>query len=238
MLGVFRDDKCTYLVMEYLSKGSLRDFLKQHNTKTLQLFNMLKMALDVCSGMAYLGEHNIIHRDLGSRNLLVATTDEGYIVKIADLGLSREVNENIYVSTDTLFPVKWSPPEVIQHREFTVKSDVWSFGVVLWEIFEFGKVPYGDMSNSETIKNLLAGYRLPIPENCPTPVPEIMMKCWNSEPTKRPSFKEIQNDLVKSLPSYRNDQSNTGSKIETEIIYNVDTEHKAVSTDYNYNSHN
>jgi len=142
-LGIYKDstDKL-YMVMEYLSLGSLSDFLKKGFSK-LQPNDLLVMILNTSAGMSYLEAKSVIHRDLGARNLLVTKSEEKYVVKIADLGLSRiSNNENEYVSTANKFPVKWSPPEVIRYRQFSTKSDVWSFGVTCWEIFEAGTVPY------------------------------------------------------------------------------------------------
>jgi len=115
--------------------------------------------------------------------------------------------------------------EVIEHGKFTVKSDVWSFGIVLWEILEFGKVPYSDMSNPETIKNLQLGYRLPQPHNCPSSVYQLMLKCWDSNPTTRPTFSAIQNIVKKFLllnfsPIENNNQISDTSYDNAEILYN------------------
>jgi len=126
----------------------------------------------------------------------VAQEDNVYVVKIADLGLSREVKNDYYdATTSSSFPVKWSPPEVIERRHFTTKSDVWSFGIVLYEIFERGKVPYSAMSNSETVEYVLKGNRLEQPSLCPEQVYKLMLQCWDIDPDRRPSFKVLFDQL-------------------------------------------
>jgi len=143
-----------------------------------------------------LRKKKIVHRDLGARNLLVSQEDGKYVVKIADLGLSREVQEDFYDAKNSTFPVKWSPPEVIERRHFTSKSDVWSFGIVLWEIFMYGKIPYSSLSNSETVQFVLSGKRLDKPTICPEEVYKVMLQCWHIDPERRPSFKSLFDQLV------------------------------------------
>jgi len=214
--------------MEFLSKGSLNDFLGRPEVqKSLNVSDLINMAINVCSGMIYLGKNNIVHRDLSARNLLVSETDGRFVVKVADLGLSRETADDYYVATDSAFPVKWSPPEVIEHRTFTTKSDVWSFGVVMWEIFEFGKVPYSSMSNSETIASVMKGYRLPQPSNCPNEVYQLMLKCWNINSDERPSFKDLFDQLTAILPSTelnnlnnKTNQNIVPTTVDSNLIYN------------------
>jgi len=118
-------------------------------------------------------------------------------VKIADFGLSREIEEDAYNASDvSLFPIKWSPPEVIQHRIFSIASDIWSFGVVMWEIFEFAKVPYPELTNREAIDFVLKGGRLEKPSDCPQFVYDVMKSCWEEKPENRPPFKSIQGLLM------------------------------------------
>jgi len=135
---------------------------------------------------------------------LVTETDGRYVVKIADLGLSREVQDNLYESSDDTFPVKWSPPEVIKYRQFSSASDVWSFGIALWEIFEFGTVPYPTMSNMECVENILQGYRLPKPERCPNELYNLMRQCWSPLPDDRPKFPEIFSITTQILEREKN----------------------------------
>jgi len=189
--GLFKSDKdeSVYLVMEFMDKGSLSDFLKGPEIDgKLENSDLIGMALDVCAGMKYLESQNVLHRDLAVRNLLTVLYEGRYLVKIGDFGLSRETASNEYNATDSAFPVKWSSPEVLERRAFSTKSDVWSFGVVVWEIFEYGKHPYATFSNTETMEQVLSGYRLPKPENCPDAIYSIVIATWSPLPSDRPSF--------------------------------------------------
>jgi len=247
-LGLFHTDSDLYMVMEYLSKGSLLDFLSIDETKRILVLNdLLHMTTDIAAGMGYLASQNIVHRDLAARNLLVTQSDGRFTVKIADLGLSRQVENDVYHASDKSFPVKWSPPEVIEHRQFTTKSDVWSFGVAMWEIFEFGKIPYPALSNTDTVDYVLSGKRLPQPKNCPDEIFQIMQQCWLSSPQERPTFKILFEDLlqyvkqsegtpptttVKRAPS--TSQSHLyGNTRENGDVYNNTSSTTAPNTNYN-----
>src|SRR4029079_5080078 len=131
-------------------------------------------------------------RDLALRNLLVTTGDEEkYIVKVADFGLSRITDKGYYKTSDKTMPVKWRAPESLEYGSFSSKSDVWSFGVVLWELFSYGKLPYTGLSNKETIEKVLNGYQMPPPEGCPKEMAELMADCWYPKAEARPTFKKI-----------------------------------------------
>lgn len=140
--------------------------------------------------MLYLSEKKIIHRDLAIRNLLVTIHGQNnkYLIKIADFGLSRNIDTNYYQASNSVFPVKWTAPEAVEKGKFSSMSDVWSFGIVLWELFTYGKIPYPGMSNQEVIEKVSNGYRLPPPKNCPPNIIELMNKCWSYNPKERPNF--------------------------------------------------
>lgn len=139
--------------------------------------------------MEYLSSHHFVHRDLAARNVLVG---EGLIVKISDFGLSRDIYSSDYyrVQSKSLLPVRWMPPESIMYGKFTTDSDVWSFGVVLWEVFSFGLQPYFGYSNQEVIEMIRSRQLLPQPEDCPGRIYGLMVECWNEIPARRPSFRE------------------------------------------------
>jgi len=244
-LGIFKEqNESIYLVMEYFSLGCLSDFLRREDIQSkIGLKDLLSMCVHSAAGCSYLEKMNVIHRDLGARNLLVANIDELYVVKISDFGLSREVSDSYYLASDGIFAVKWAAPETIAHRYFSHKSDVWSFAVVLWEIFEYGKLPYISMSNEETAKQVLNGYRLPQPDTCPSEVYNIMMECWNEDPEKRPDFKSIYEKLsaIFLLHSDHSDQSQNTEANQSiiqnpPILYNNSSDCAVISDNQSGNS--
>jgi len=130
------------------------------------------MAKDTAEGMIYLNEKNIIHRDLALRNLLVGLGSEKskFTIKVSDFGMSKMTSEEYYKTESKTIPVKWCSPEVIEYGRFSVQSDIWAFGVTMWEIFSYGKMPYPGLSNRETVDDVLKGYRLQIPKDCPNEI--------------------------------------------------------------------
>lgn len=163
-------------------------------------------ACQIAAGMICLEDAKIIHRDLSARNILVAEEDGDFIPKISDFGLSRVI-ENEYNSQGGEFPIRWTAPEAILYRKFTHKSDVWSFGIVMWEIWTQGQHPYAEFSNVEVKEKVVQGIRLFQPNNCPIQVYELMMKCWNSEANSRPSFLDLFNALNSILIPFRKQPS-------------------------------
>jgi serine/threonine protein kinase len=189
-----------------MAEGSLDRFLANKRAE-ITVFDMLIMAQQAVSGMIYLEENSIIHRDFALRNLLVNKVDGKYVVKVSDFGMSRLTEHGYYTSHDKTIPIKWSAPEVIAYGRSTSKSDVWSFGICLWEMFSYGMLPYPGMSNSEAAQKVLKGYRMDSPEDCPAEVYNIMKCCWEKEADRRPTFKELMTMINQLLQKYPHQQS-------------------------------
>uniref|UniRef100_A0A3Q3XQK5 Tyrosine-protein kinase n=1 Tax=Mola mola TaxID=94237 RepID=A0A3Q3XQK5_MOLML len=182
-----------YIITEFMANGSLLDFLKSDTGGNLQLPKLIDFTAQIAEGMAYIEKKNYIHRDLRAANVLVS---ESLICKIADFGLARVIEDDEYSAREgAKFPIKWTAPEAINYGSFTIKSDMWSFGVLLYEIITYGKIPYPGMTKGEVISSLQRGYRMPRPDNCPTELYDIMMSCWNHKPEDRPTFDYMQSVL-------------------------------------------
>ncbi|XP_016413769.1 tyrosine-protein kinase ITK/TSK-like [Sinocyclocheilus rhinocerous] len=193
LYGVVTQRSPIYLVFEFMENGCLTDFLRARKGSFSQEV-LLGMCLDVSEGMAYLESSNFIHRDLAARNCLVS---EDNVVKISDFGMTRFVLDDQYTSSfGSKFPVRWSSPEVIKFGKYSSKSDVWSFGVLMWEVYSEGRVPYDSRSNAEVVETLNAGLRLLRPRLCPQSVYELMQWSWKEKPEDRPSFALLLHELA------------------------------------------
>ncbi|XP_033120717.1 tyrosine-protein kinase CSK-like [Anneissia japonica] len=174
-----------YIVLEYMSKGNLVDYLRSRGRSVITKPIQLNFASDIASGMAYLEEKNLAHRDLAARNILISEED---VAKVSDFGLARDVNLNTEVGK---IPIKWTAPEALRKNNFSVKSDVWSYGILLWELYSYGRVPYPRVPLAEVLTHVEKGYRMEAPEGCPEFIYRIMRETWELNPQKRPSFKTI-----------------------------------------------
>ncbi|KAF7987295.1 hypothetical protein HCN44_003057 [Aphidius gifuensis] len=195
LYGVCSKDRPIYIVTEYMRHGSLLNYLRRHEASlATNVGLLLDMCIQVCKGMAYLERHNYIHRDLAARNCLVGSEN---VVKVADFGLARYVLDDQYTSSGgTKFPIKWAPPEVLNYTRFSSKSDVWAMGVLMWEIWTCGKMPYGRLKNTEVVERVQRGIILEKPKACFKEVYEVMRKCWAHSPEIRPSFRLLKDQLV------------------------------------------
>lgn len=189
LYAVCTQDEPIYIVTELMKYGSLLEYL-QGKGRALSLPQRIDIAAQIACGMAYLESQNYIHRDLAARNILVG---EGNNVKIADFGLARVIKDDEYEArVGARFPIKWTAPEAANYNRFTIKSDVWSFGILLTEIVTFGRLPYPGMTNAEVLHQVEHGYRMPCPPNTPQALYEIMLDCWRKDENERPTFETLQ----------------------------------------------
>ncbi|XP_062855105.1 tyrosine-protein kinase ABL2 [Trichomycterus rosablanca] len=188
LLGVCTLEPPFYIVTEYMPHGNLLDYLRECDREEVNAVVLLYMATQISSAMEYLEKKNFIHRDLAARNCLVS---ENHVVKVADFGLSRLMTGDTYTAhAGAKFPIKWTAPESLAYNTFSIKSDVWAFGVLLWEIATYGMSPYPGIDLSQVYDLLEKGYRMEQPEGCPPKVYELMRACWQWSPLDRPSFAE------------------------------------------------
>ncbi|XP_072025966.1 hepatocyte growth factor receptor-like [Amphiura filiformis] len=195
LIGLTFDPEGSPLVVLPLMKnGDLKSFMKK-TTMVIRLKQKLKFAIDAAKGMAYLARRKFVHRDLAARNCMV---DADLIVKIGDFGRSRDMEDDYdYISQDkkAKLPVKWMAPESLDRRLYNEKTDVWSFGVLMWEIFTNGAKPYRQIANRDVYYYITGGNRLPCPENCREDVYNVMKECWSINPKDRSSFKVLTQNL-------------------------------------------
>ncbi|XP_034039300.1 insulin-like growth factor 1 receptor isoform X2 [Thalassophryne amazonica] len=210
LLGVVSQGQPTLVIMELMTRGDLKSYLRSLRPKEQQwsslslppLKNMLQMAGQIADGMAYLNANKFVHRDLAARNCMVS---EGFTVKIGDFGMTRDIYETDYYRKGGkgLLPVRWMSPESLKDGVFTTNSDVWSFGVVLWEIATLAEQPYQGLSNEQVLRFVMEGGLLENPQNCPDMLFELMRMCWQYNPKMRPSFVEIISSVKDELdPSF------------------------------------
>ncbi|XP_029891115.1 fibroblast growth factor receptor 1 isoform X5 [Harpia harpyja] len=208
LLGACTQDGPLYVIVEYASKGNLREYLQARRPpgmeycynptrvpeEQLSFKDLVSCAYQVARGMEYLASKKCIHRDLAARNVLVT---EDNVMKIADFGLARDIHHIDYYkkTTNGRLPVKWMAPEALFDRIYTHQSDVWSFGVLLWEIFTLGGSPYPGVPVEELFKLLKEGHRMDKPSNCTNELYMMMRDCWHAVPSQRPTFKQLVEDL-------------------------------------------
>ncbi|XP_071376575.1 LOW QUALITY PROTEIN: ephrin type-A receptor 4b [Centroberyx affinis] len=196
--GVVTRCKPVMIITEFMENGSLDTFLKKHDGQftVIQLVGMLR---GIASGMKYLSDMSYVHRDLAARNILV---NSNLVCKVSDFGLSRVLEDDpeaAYTTRGGKIPIRWTAPEAIAYRKFTSASDVWSYGIVMWEVVSYGERPYWEMSNQDVIKAIDEGYRLPAPMDCPVVLHQLMLDCWEKGRSERPKFGQIVTTLDKLI---------------------------------------
>ncbi|NWS95224.1 ROS1 kinase, partial [Mionectes macconnelli] len=205
LLGVCLLNEPQYLILELMEGGDLLNYLRGARKQKLQnplltMTDLLDICLDVCKGCVYLEKMHFIHRDLAARNCLVSEKEyksSSRIVKIGDFGLARDVYKNDYYRKrgEGLLPVRWMAPESLIDGVFTNHSDVWAFGILVWETLTLGQQPYPGLSNTEVLHHVRSGGRLESPNNCPDDLCDLMTRCWSQEPHNRPTFSYIHDKL-------------------------------------------
>nr|4ANL_A Chain A, ALK TYROSINE KINASE RECEPTOR [Homo sapiens]4ANQ_A Chain A, ALK TYROSINE KINASE RECEPTOR [Homo sapiens] len=194
-IGVSLQSLPRFILLELMAGGDLKSFLRETRPRpsqpsSLAMLDLLHVARDIACGCQYLEENHFIHRDIAARNCLLTCPGPGRVAKIADFGMARDIYRASYYRKGgcAMLPVKWMPPEAFMEGIFTSKTDTWSFGVLLWEIFSLGYMPYPSKSNQEVLEFVTSGGRMDPPKNCPGPVYRIMTQCWQHQPEDRPNF--------------------------------------------------
>ncbi|XP_015601901.1 uncharacterized protein LOC107270943 isoform X2 [Cephus cinctus] len=216
LLGCCTDEEPHYLILEYVMYGKLLAYLRDHRTRqdfynfsedsaALTSRDLTVFGYCVARGMEYLSSKKIIHRDLAARNVLV---DHNKLCKIADFGMSRFANEDGEVIEArhgrNALPIRWMAPESLIYSLFTTKTDVWSFGILMWEIVTLGSTPYPDMTAREVMRNVQNGYRLERPSHCRSELFRVISRCWQADPDRRPEFQTLRRDLAQLLEDNMN----------------------------------
>ncbi|KAM9237937.1 ephrin type-A receptor 5 isoform 8-T8 [Dugong dugon] len=212
--GVVTKSKPVMILTEYMENGSLDTFLKKNDGQftVIQLVGMLR---GIAAGMRYLSDMGYVHRDLAARNILI---NSNLVCKVSDFGLSRVLEDDpeaAYTTRGGKIPIRWTAPEAIAFRKFTSASDVWSYGIVMWEVVSYGERPYWEMTNQDVIKAVEEGYRLPSPMDCPAALYQLMLDCWQKDRNSRPKFEEIVSMLDKLIrnPSSLKTLVNASSRV-------------------------
>lgn len=251
LLGCCTEKDPIFVILEFVSGGTLQDFLRksrsEHNyrnlhgeSQTLNSRDLTSFAYQVAKGMSYLASRKVIHRDLAARNVLLdenpsapaslgGSGGDQWVCKVADFGFARDIMaNNIYErKSEGRLPIRWMAPESLYDNQYTTKSDVWSFGVLMWEIVTLGSTPYPGMPASEVMKRVRDGYRLEKPEHAKREIYNMMYYCWDNDPEERPDFSTLVDDFESKLVqetdyidlnmfpehAYYNDVSLSGEKV-------------------------
>jgi serine/threonine protein kinase len=194
LIGVVTKGEPVLICLEFMELGSLRNYLKSEFVfEKLADSDLIRMACDVCAGMHYLAESGFVHRDLAARNVLV---NKDFVCKVSDFGLSQNAEEDNSNDKEERIPIRWTAPEAVQHHQFSTASDIWSFGILLWEMWSYGAVPYKGWTNDVVMQNVTKGYRMPTPKNCPQFIYGLMLECWNEDSMERPAFYDVFERLL------------------------------------------
>ncbi|KAL6038349.1 hypothetical protein STEG23_029297 [Scotinomys teguina] len=231
LLGVVTKDQPLSMIFSYCSHGDLHEFLVMRSPHSdvgstdddrtvksaLEPPDFVHVVAQIAAGMEFLSSHHVVHKDLATRNVLVY---DKLNVRISDLGLFREVYSADYYKLmgNSLLPIRWMSPEAIMYGKFSVDSDIWSYGVVLWEVFSYGLQPYCGYSNQDVVEMIRSRQVLPCPDDCPAWVYALMIECWNEFPSRRPRFKDIHSRLRAwgNLSNYNSSAQTSGASNTTQ----------------------
>ncbi|XP_065076468.1 proto-oncogene tyrosine-protein kinase ROS isoform X3 [Ochlerotatus camptorhynchus] len=224
LIGVCLDLDSLYIIMELMQGGDLLSYLRSNRPtpgipSILTLLDLISMCVDVATGCRYLEEMHFVHRDLACRNCLVSSMDpRERVVKIGDFGLARDIYKNDYYRKEGegLLPVRWMSPESLVDGVFTSQSDIWAFGVLLWEIMTLGQQPYPARNNVEVLHYVRDGGRLGRPQDCPEELYQLMLKCWSYSPEDRPTFRYLL-EVLKSLKERTSDSIQITSQFPCKV---------------------
>ena len=209
-------DSMPMIILPFMSNGDLLTYIRdEYNQPTVK--ELLTFSIQIANGMSYLSSQKFIHRDLAARNCML---DDDFTVKIADFGLAKDVYESEYYSSDntkTRLPVKWMAPESLEKGIYNSKTDVWSYGVLIWELLTRGVTPYPDVQNWEILKYIKKGFRLLCPSHCPPQIYLLLLKCWSDDPKGRPSFDELADQIDQIMINL--EKQNKQFKISLDIDY-------------------
>ena len=205
LLGVCFEEEPFCIAFEYMELGDLNKYLRnkaisvsqpKSNITTQQIVDM---AINIAAGLEYLGGRHFVHRDLATRNCLI---NQQLFVKISDFGLSKDIYSKDYyrLGDKSVLPIRWMPPEAIVYSKFSKQSDIWSFGIVLWEIFSSGAQPYYTLSNEEVIEYVSGEKVLRCPSDCPSEIYDLMVDCWATNPEDRPTAADLHRALKNWSP--------------------------------------
>ncbi|NP_038874.3 tyrosine-protein kinase transmembrane receptor ROR2 precursor [Mus musculus] len=231
LLGVVTKDQPLSMIFSYCSHGDLHEFLVMRSPHSdvgstdddrtvksaLEPPDFVHVVAQIAAGMEFLSSHHVVHKDLATRNVLVY---DKLNVRISDLGLFREVYSADYYKLmgNSLLPIRWMSPEAVMYGKFSIDSDIWSYGVVLWEVFSYGLQPYCGYSNQDVVEMIRSRQVLPCPDDCPAWVYALMIECWNEFPSRRPRFKDIHSRLRSwgNLSNYNSSAQTSGASNTTQ----------------------
>ena len=221
LLGVCFEQEPFCIAFEYMELGDLNKYLRNkaisvsQPTSNLNIQQLVDMAINIAAGLEYLAGRHFVHRDLATRNCLI---NHQLFVKISDFGLSKDIYSKDYYrfGEKSVLPIRWMPPEAIVYSKFTTQSDIWSFGIVLWEIFSTGAQPYYTLSNEEVIEYVTDEKVLRCPSGCPSEIYDLMVDCWATKPNDRPTASELHKALLNWSPQLSVDNATTHNGPQSE----------------------